>query len=52
LAAYAFTVGCEIGVDIEQVRPVPDIRDIAARFFAPEETSEWVEAGELLASHG
>jgi len=27
----------EIGVDIEQIRPVPDLEDVARRFFAPRE---------------
>ncbi len=52
LAAYAFAVGCEIGVDVEQVRPVPDMRDIAARFFAPEETSEVMHLSESDISLG
>lgn len=25
LAVFAFTVSCEIGVDVEQIRPMPDI---------------------------
>src|SRR6202049_2170412 len=40
LAVYAFTQGCDIGVDVEQVRPIPEMDQIAARFFAPDETSE------------
>ncbi len=34
LAAFAFTLGCELGVDIEAVRHVPNMEDIAARFFS------------------
>jgi 4'-phosphopantetheinyl transferase len=40
LAAYAFTTGCEIGVDVEQHRPLYDFESIADRFFSPEETAE------------
>jgi 4'-phosphopantetheinyl transferase len=40
LAACVFTIGCEIGVDIEQHRPLHDFEGIAHRFFSPEETAE------------
>ncbi len=40
LAAYAFTTGCEIGVDIEQHRAVHDFENIAHRFFSAEETAD------------
>ena len=43
LAAYAFTNGCEIGVDIEQHRALRDFENIARRFFSPEETAELLE---------
>ena len=37
LALYALAVGREIGVDLEEVRPMPDGMDVARRFFsAPE----------------
>jgi 4'-phosphopantetheinyl transferase len=37
LALYAVTLGREVGVDLEQVKPMPDARAIAERFFsAPE----------------
>jgi 4'-phosphopantetheinyl transferase len=39
-AVYAFTEGCDIGIDVEQVRPIPEMEHIAERFFAPAETSE------------
>ncbi|MBV8073268.1 MAG: 4'-phosphopantetheinyl transferase superfamily protein [Acidobacteriaceae bacterium] len=38
LVAVAF--GCQLGVDLEQVRPVPELRDIARRFFCEEEVAE------------
>jgi len=40
LVVFAFTRGCELGVDVEQIRPLPDMQDIAARFFCPEEAEE------------
>ncbi len=43
LAAYAFTTGCEIGVDVEQHRPLCDFESIAGRFFSPEETAELLD---------
>jgi 4'-phosphopantetheinyl transferase len=43
LAACAFTRGCEIGVDVEQHRPVRDLEHIAHRFFSPEEAAEVME---------
>jgi 4'-phosphopantetheinyl transferase len=43
LAAFAFTVGCEIGLDVEQHRPIHDFEHIADRFFSPEETAELLE---------
>jgi 4'-phosphopantetheinyl transferase len=41
-ATYAFAVGCELGVDIEEVRPVPDQEDIVRRMFSREECEEWL----------
>ncbi len=43
LAAYAFTNGCEIGVDVERYRALPDFEKIARRFFSPEEAAELLE---------
>jgi 4'-phosphopantetheinyl transferase len=37
LALLAFTNGCELGIDIEKVRPLPDMLSIANQFFCPEE---------------
>ncbi len=46
LAAYAFTAGCDIGVDVEQNRPLSDLENIAHRFFSLEETAELLEIPE------
>jgi 4'-phosphopantetheinyl transferase len=40
LALFAFTMDCALGVDVEAVRPMPDMEDVARRFFCPEETAE------------
>ena len=40
LALLAVTVDTEIGVDIEAHRPMPDLFDIAQRFFCPEECAD------------
>ena len=40
LALFAFALDCPIGVDIEQIRPLPDMHTMAHRFFAPEEAAD------------
>jgi 4'-phosphopantetheinyl transferase len=40
MALYALTVGCELGVDVEQLRTLDDLESIAMRFFSPGEASE------------
>jgi 4'-phosphopantetheinyl transferase len=48
LAVFAFTFGCEISVDVEQVRSLSDMQDIVSRFFCLEEAAELISlpAGE------
>jgi len=41
-AAYAFAVGCEPGVDIEEVRHISEQENIVSRFFSREECEEWM----------
>jgi 4'-phosphopantetheinyl transferase len=43
LAAYVFTTGCEIGIDVEQHRALHDFENISRRFFSPEETAELLQ---------
>ena len=43
LAAYAFTLNCEIGVDVEYRRRMADIEAIARRFFASAEVAEFTD---------
>jgi 4'-phosphopantetheinyl transferase len=40
LALFAFTMGCELGVDVEEIRPLVDMNEIAQRFFCAEEAAE------------
>ena len=40
MALYAFTLGCELGIDVEQLRKLDDSESIATRFFSPAEVSE------------
>jgi 4'-phosphopantetheinyl transferase len=40
LAGYAFTSGCEIGIDLERIHPLAEMQNIAARFFCREEAAE------------
>jgi 4'-phosphopantetheinyl transferase len=39
-AVLAVTLNCDVGVDIEQTRALPDFANIADRYFSREETSE------------
>ena len=40
LALFAFTIGCELGIDVEEIRPLPEMHQIAKGFFCPEEQQE------------
>ena len=39
LAVIGFALGCEVGIDVEQLRDVGHLEQIARRFFHPAETS-------------
>jgi len=45
LGLVAIDPACEVGVDLEPVRPVPEADEIAARWFAPEERAALHAAG-------
>jgi len=47
LTLLAFARGCEVGVDIEQERPVPESEDIARHYFS---AREWAELSRLRAA--
>lgn len=40
LGLFAFTVGCELGIDVERIRPLSGMNEIAARFFCAGEAAE------------
>jgi 4'-phosphopantetheinyl transferase len=40
LAAFAFAADCEVGIDLEKIRPLPEVEDIANRFFSKDEAIE------------
>ena len=37
LAAYAITRGIPVGIDVERIRELPDLEDLASRYFSPDE---------------
>jgi 4'-phosphopantetheinyl transferase len=46
LAVIGFAIGCEIGIDVEQLRKVGHLEQIARRFFHPSETNAVLSAPE------
>jgi 4'-phosphopantetheinyl transferase len=40
LAAFAVSLGRELGIDIEAIRTLPNLQALASRFFSPEETND------------
>jgi 4'-phosphopantetheinyl transferase len=52
LALFAFTMDCELGVDVESIRRMPDIEDVAKRFFCAEETAELMSLPAAEREHG
>jgi 4'-phosphopantetheinyl transferase len=52
LALFAFTTDCEVGVDVEAIRPMRDIEDVAKRFFCAEETAELRSLPDGQREHG
>jgi 4'-phosphopantetheinyl transferase len=45
VAAFAFTDGREVGVDVEAFRPIPDADDVAAHFFSDAENDVYRRLG-------
>jgi 4'-phosphopantetheinyl transferase len=52
LAVYALAAGAEIGVDVEEVRALPDADDIAARFFSRHENERYLALDPLARPQG
>ena len=48
---FAFTHGCEVGIDLEQIRPMNDMKSVARRFFSPEETADLMSIPEEQREH-
>ncbi|HKD82306.1 MAG TPA: 4'-phosphopantetheinyl transferase superfamily protein [Candidatus Angelobacter sp.] len=44
---FAFSRSAEVGVDIEQMRPLPDMREVAKHHFAASEFNQWEATAEL-----
>jgi 4'-phosphopantetheinyl transferase len=40
MAAVAFTADCQLGIDVEHIRSLDDMQQIADRYFSPEEAAE------------
>lgn len=40
MALFAFTLGCEVGVDVERIGPLEDMARVARHFFSREETED------------
>ena len=43
VAVYAFSLGREIGIDVEAIRAIPDADDIAAKFFSRRENEAYLD---------
>jgi 4'-phosphopantetheinyl transferase len=39
-AVYAVTLGCELGIDVERIKDLPDMDSVARRFFSPAEVAD------------
>jgi 4'-phosphopantetheinyl transferase len=48
LALYGFTLDTEIGIDVEELRDIPDIEQIASHYFSKAEASELLSIGPKL----
>jgi len=44
LAAFAFSMDCEVGIDIEEIRPFPEMESVARQFFSPSEIDDLANA--------
>jgi 4'-phosphopantetheinyl transferase len=50
LALFALTVDCEIGIDVEQLRDIPDIEQVATHYFSKAEASELLSIGDKISA--
>ena len=50
MALYAFTLDCEIGVDVEELRDIPDLAQIASHYFSKAEASELLSISDSISA--
>ncbi len=50
LALYAVTADCEIGVDVEELRDIPEIEQVASHYFSKAEASQLSSIGPEIAT--
>jgi 4'-phosphopantetheinyl transferase len=50
LALYAITADCEIGVDVEELRDIPEIEQVASRYFSKPEAAQLLSIRSELAA--
>jgi 4'-phosphopantetheinyl transferase len=50
LALYAITVDCEIGVDVEELRDIPEMEQVASHYFSKAEAAQLLSIGPGLAA--
>jgi 4'-phosphopantetheinyl transferase len=48
MALVAVTLEVEVGVDVEWIRPMPDYRDIAERFFPPSQSAQVTDEADFF----
>jgi 4'-phosphopantetheinyl transferase len=51
LAVFAFSRAGDLGVDIEEIHPIPDLMDLAQRFFCPDEVRDLAALAEPQREH-
>jgi 4'-phosphopantetheinyl transferase len=50
LALYAITVDCEIGVDVEELRDIPEMEQVASHYFSKAEAIQLLSIGDEIAT--
>jgi 4'-phosphopantetheinyl transferase len=50
LALYAITLDCEIGVDIEELRDIPEMEQVASHYFSKAEAAQLLSIGAEIAA--
>jgi len=50
LALYAITVDCEIGVDVEELRDIPELEQVASHYFSKAEALQLLSIADEMAT--